>query len=143
MQTLRVRSTLLTALCSLALGEDMEVPEAMNADLKAAIETAQAERRAEKQKQAAQMILDLQETVEQTKVTHRQGIRAARAQEAAHKKSLNGIDRALTYGMQTSNFLPILRVLGQAHSKPTGVTAEQWEQITQVPEDWSPEGEGE
>lgn len=137
---MRLTTTTLAALATLALGDDMEIPESMNASLAEAIREAQAERRAAKQKEAALMILDLTESVEQAKSIHRSTLRKLRQQEKQYKETLNKIDRALDYGMATSNFIPILALLGHVthYSVKNEMTAEQWQKVSTVPEDWAP-----
>ena len=64
-------------------------------------------------------------------------IRSLRAKEAAAKKSLSDRDRALAYGLNTGNLLPIAILLGKVCTHTAICTlGEDFAKLSKVPEDW-------
>lgn len=118
---------------------DEDVPEALNGSkLAGAVESALASIRAKKEADAASEIMQALDMVEEQKLSARREIKQHRAALKAHTDKLDALDRALAYGCETNNFLPLLSTLGAVGLSTSGLEPKDFERASRVPDGWKP-----
>ena len=128
----------IATLASCAL--DGDAPDAItNPDMAEAMKEAK-KRRGEKALESTVEVLEQAlEIREQAILGARRSIRSYRKAIEAEKARMDNIDRALAYGNETSNFVPLMLALGMAYRPHEfELSRDEFEALSKVPEDWQP-----
>jgi len=87
---------------------------------------------------AANELIAMLSNVERFKKDSRDALRRLRKNQTSIKKGLANMDRALAYGNETSNFLPVLHCLGMHIPAVHGLSLKEIAAMSKVPSDWVP-----
>ena len=101
----------LVLLADTEIGKEARVSEKLPEHLKKIMAERMAAREKEKAERAADSIIEVLDAAEDLKLAHVQAIRNARAQIAAAQRSLANIDEAIAYGNDSSNYLPLTKLV--------------------------------
>lgn len=101
----------LVLLADTEIGKEAKVSEKLPDHLKKIMVERMANREREKAERAADSIIAVLDQAENLKLAHVQAIRNARAAIAAAQRSLANIDAAIAYGNNSSNYLPLTKLV--------------------------------
>ena len=124
-------------LAAVSSGDEFASIESMPANLRDIINKKRAAAKEVQLEEVAEQIVSLLQEAQTCKEEQVAAIRRARAVEAASKKKLEAVDRAIAYGNETMNYLPLLRAINLpvSQNRPgSNVTEESF----LVPSSWSP-----
>ena len=107
-----------------------------------ALERKQAEAASERAELVAGHIMKAMRTLKSVKDAERMSIRKARInfeKTRKHAKArMDTLDRALAYGQETGNLIPLLKELGSVGRYSADISSADWGRISTIPEDWTP-----
>lgn len=101
----------LVLLADTEIGKEAKVSEKLPEHLKKIMAERMANREKEKAERAADSIIEVLDAAENLKLAYVQAIRNARAQIAAAQRGLANIDAAIAYGNDSSNYLPLTKLV--------------------------------
>lgn len=104
-----------------------------------AMSKALAKQRENDQEALGAALVVLLGKVRQSKQTHVTNIRSYRQHVENEKKKLADIDRAIAYGNETGNYVPIANLVGCRVSG--NLTYEEQVSLGKIPDDWQPSSE--
>ncbi len=113
---------------------------AMPAAMREEIERQRGEAQATATRSAATQVISLMEGVEASNTYERKQIRSYRAAMRELKARMDRRDRALAYGLETQNFIPLLVANGESYYTvgQDVMTRDEWTSLSVIPESWSP-----
>jgi len=116
------------------LGDDsVEITTAMHSDLRQQLQVLQDEERNNTMRDSALYVAELIRTSKKTRKAGVNEVRALRSQVSARISSLEAIQMAEEYGLETMNFIPLAILVGQAkYSDVMDNSA-----LTSVPAEWA------
>ena len=95
--------------------------------------------REDQRKAAATELVGMLRSVEVNKNSHRNSLRSYRRTMKTHQKKLEAIDRAMAYGNDTNNFIPLLVEIGEVSAAhQINVDEEEFNRLKMIPNNWSP-----
>lgn len=118
----------------------VEVPEDLKGTkLGSVVEEAKAKAREETKKLAGDEALMLVTSLEKKKQEKRKLIREMRRNMEVHQKELDDLDRAVAYGEETENYIPLMNLLGHLDwSMQSEMGYQEFEKVRVIPKDWQP-----
>lgn len=113
------------------LGIDTALPEAV----RVAYEKKKADEQAAAASQAADLIISLERHRNEKLMKQADQLRFIRKQEKEIKAQMTMINRAAAFGRKTMNYVP-LHTLLIGGFRPDGMSREDWEKLSKVPDDF-------
>lgn len=139
-----MRATTLAAIISLAIGSrkqddlaKLTGPNSVaNPMLQAALQRKMEKAQLDAAEEAAESIISILESANSKIARHVSSIRSLRRQEKSTMKQIKELQRAIAYGNETGNWLPLSIMTGDVNEYE--VREESGKKACKIPEGWTP-----
>lgn len=126
-------NTAIIRLADSQLNKEIEDFGGLSLDIREALTNLQAEERKQSAQDAAKVVMQYLKDASDRIEDNVDSIRSARRQEEAAKKSIDRINRAKAYGLETNNFVPLGVMLGRIYEHNVDN-----KDLLKIPEGWEP-----